>query len=189
MSGFRPQLSSSSLYELVDNVIIYLSSNNLIDKFKLQKAVFYFLWRYSQYKNIDFGLIAQKFDMVPYKYGPYSESVDGEIDTLVSRGFLDRKSESEFKATPKGVSELGKLDADVKFLVDDILNLLSKVDSKTLVFFIYYNPYIPNDVKSYFTSKSEIKEHFKSNKEKYIKVLKDAGIIEKDTAELILSYE
>jgi uncharacterized protein YwgA len=188
--GGQSEISTSSIYSLLDSAIILLSRDMAMDRFKVQKGIFYFFWKYSQYKNIDFELIAKKLDMVPYKYGPYSESVDGEVDALISRGYLSSRTDNSIiyiTATSKGISEFGSLDGDVKALIDgDISRLVNSLDSKTLVFFIYYNPYIPLDVKKYFTSESEIKEHFARNKEKYIKELVQAGVIENSVAEMML---
>lgn len=186
----QAEISTSSIYYLLDSAIILLSKDMAIDRFKVQKGIFYFFWKYSQYKNIEFESVAKKLGMVPYKYGPYSESVDGEVDALISKGYLNSKVDNSvtyISATPKGIKEFGNLDNEIKELIgSDISRLINKLNSKTLVFFIYYNPYMPADVKRYFTSESEIKEHFNRDKKRYVKELIEAGIIDERVAELIL---
>lgn len=183
------RVSLIELYDLLISAIIYLSKDKEIDKFKLQKGVFYFIWKYSNYKNIDFKIIAHKLGIEPNKFGPYSENIDGLVEMLQKKGLISIKEKGGlliFKATENGVKYINLHDDRVKDLLNNIHNLVDKLDAKTLVFFVYYNPYIPQDIKDYFTSKSEIKQEFESKKQQYVEKLKSAGIIDKLGASLIL---
>jgi len=184
------KISLNQLYDLLISAIIYLSKDEEIDKFKLQKGVFYFIWKYSNYKNIDFKLIADKLGIEPNKFGPYSENIDGLAEMLQKKGLISIKERNNsllFKATESGLNYIDLSDMGAKNLLNDIHNLVGKLDPKTLVFFVYYNPYIPSDVKEYFTSKSEIKQEFENKKEQYVEKLKLADIIDDSAASLILS--
>lgn len=180
-------LSLNEIYEKIDKAIIYLSQEKPVDKWKIQKGVFYYLWLDSISNHYDFMEIANKIQIHPDKQGPYSEAIAGEVEMLVRDGFLEvlNPDSREFpvKALPKGISEFRKdINANEEFYLLKIRNILNKLDSYEVVFFIYYNPYIPDSIKKYFISKSEIKERFYLNKDKYIKRLLDSGIIDVLTA-------
>jgi len=57
------------VFDLVDKGIIFCASSNWIDKWKVQKGVFYLLWLMSVYKKIDFLEIVSKAGISPDKQG------------------------------------------------------------------------------------------------------------------------
>ncbi len=176
-------LSLNEIYDKVDKAIIYLSKDKPVDKWKIQKGVFYFLWLDSLNNRNDFMDIANKIQIHPDKQGPYSEAIDGEVGMLIKDGFLEaiKPNNKEFpvKASPTGLSEFIKgINSTEEFCLLKIKNIIDTLDSYEFVFFIYFNPYIPEDIKNHFISKSEIINGFLLNKNKYIKKLLECGIID-----------
>ena len=45
-----------------------------------------------------------------------------------------------------------------KVNLSQIREIFERLNSDEVIFFIYFNPYIPNDIKEYFVSKSEMKK-------------------------------
>ncbi|MFZ3170154.1 MAG: hypothetical protein WA130_21290 [Candidatus Methanoperedens sp.] len=183
--------SLNEIYEKIDKAITYLSQDKPIDKWKIQKSVFYFLWLDSLNNHYDFMEVANKIQIHPDKQGPYSEAIAGEVEMLVRDGFLKAidpySKEFPVKALPKGISEFKKgIDAKEEFCLLKIKNIVNMLDSYEVVFFIYYNPYIPENIKKYFISQSEIKEGFLLKKDKYIKKLLECGLIDDLTANKML---
>ncbi len=184
-------LSLNEIYDKIDKAIIYLSQDKPLDKWKIQKGVFYFLWLDSLNNHYDFMEIANKIQIHPDKQGPYSEAIAGEVEMLVRDGFLkaidSESKEFPVQALPKGISEFKKeIDAKEDFCLLKIKNIVNMLDSYEVVFFIYHNPYIPESIKKHFISNSEIKDGFLLKKDKYIKKLLDCGIIDDLTAKKIL---
>lgn len=184
-------LSLNEIYEKIDKAIIYLSQDKPMDKWKIQKGVFYFLWLDSLNNHYDFMDIANKIQIHPDKHGPYSEAIAGEVEMLVRDGFLNaidpNSKEFPVKASQNGISEFKKeIDVKENFSLLKIKNIVDRLDSYEVVFFIYFNPYIPDNIKSHFISKSEIKEGFLLKKDKYIKKLLECDIIDDLTANKML---
>ena len=65
-------ISINDLYEKIDRAIIFLSENDWMDKWKIQKGVFYFLWLDSINNKYAFRDIANKMQIEPNRQGPYS---------------------------------------------------------------------------------------------------------------------
>jgi len=187
-------ISLNEIYDQIDKVIIYLSQDKPIDKWKIQKGVFYFLWlnsRRNTKKDNKFIEIAKKIQIHPDKQGPYSETIDGEVEMLIRDGFLDVVDPASkalpVKASSKGLSEfLNGIDPKEEFCLSEIKNIFDTLNSYEVLFFIYFNPYIPDDIKEYFISKSEIKEGLEVKKDKYIERLLDCDIIDDLTANKML---
>ncbi len=177
----------NELCDKVDRAIIYLSENEPIDKWKVQKGVFYFLWLDSIDNHYNFIDMAKKIQFSPDKQGPYSEVIAGEEEMLIRDGFLDPiDPESKYlpvKATSEGISEFFPyLSRNEKVHLSQIREIFEKLNSDEVVFFIYFNPYIPDDIKEYFLSKSEMKKSLILQKEKYLTKLLENRIIDEATA-------
>ena len=181
-------ITITELCDKVDRAIIFLAENEPIDKWKVQKGVFYFLWLDSIRNNYDFISVVKKIQFSPDKQGPYSEVIAGEEDMLIQDGFLetlDPESKNlPIKATSKGMSEFyNSLKPDEKVHLSHIRQIFDKLNSDEVVFFIYFNPYIPYEIKNYFVSKSEMKKSLILQKEKYLLKLLKCEIIDQTTAE------
>lgn len=183
-------VSLNEIYDLMDKAIVYLSQNTWLDKWKIQKGIFYYLWLYSVQKGVKFNDIAKKIEIHPDRQGPFSLSIQGEVDSLVRDGFLDvinpEQKTMTVKSSKKGLSEfIGEITEEEEEYLQSIRYLVENLESDEVIFFIYYNPYIPDDIKEYFISKSEIKESLRRNKTKYIERLLSLKIIDNVTAKKI----
>ena len=181
-------LSLTDLCEKVDRAIIFLAENEPIDKWKVQKGIFYFLWLDSIRNRYDFITTVKKIQFSPDKQGPYSEVIAGEEDMLIQDGFLEdldpENKNLPIRATSKGISEFYKhLKPDEKVHLSQIREIFDKLNSDEVIFFIYFNPYIPKEIKEYFVSKSEMKKSLILQKEKYLQKLLKSDIIDQATAE------
>lgn len=179
------------VYELLDRCIIYLTKDSWADKWKVQKGVFYFFWLYSVDKKMDFKEIADKLEIEPDKHGPYGKAIDGEVEGLIKDGFLSVRNPEEkdmlIKSSESGISELlNNLREDEEILLSEVKNLIDRLNSAELLFFVYFNPYIPNEIKHYFTSRSEIIRSLVTNKEKYVKRLLKLKLIDEIAAKKIM---
>lgn len=186
-------LTITDLCDKVDRAIIFLAENEPIDKWKVQKGVFYFLWLDSIRNRYDFVTVAKKIQISPDKQGPYSEVIAGEEDMLIQDGFLealDPESKNlPIKSTSKGISEFySYLKPDEKVHLTQIREIFDKLNSDEVIFFIYFNPYIPNEIKEYFLSKSEMKKSLILQKEKYLSKLLKNDIIDQATAEKMREF-
>src|SRR5271157_1871733 len=183
-------LSLDQVFELIDKVVIYLSQDSWMDKWKIQKGLFYYLWLYSIQQKIDFNEIIRKIEIHPDKQGPYSIAIDGEVESLIKDGYLEVKNPDSkdilIKASRLGRDNyLDDISEEEEAYLSSIKDLVEKLESDQVIFFIYFNPYIPNEIKDYFISKSEIKDNLLRNKDRYIKKLLDTNIIDEITASKI----
>jgi uncharacterized protein YwgA len=184
-------LSLTNAYDKIDKAIIFISQDQPADKWKIQKGVFYFLWLETK-NHEDFIGFAKKIQIHPHKQGPYSETIDGEVEMLIRDGYLeviDPSSKSlPVKASKKGISEiLSDISPEEEFCLQEIKNIVENLNSYEVIFFIYFNPYIPDDIKSYFISKSEIRHTLIDKKDQYIRKLLRSGIIDDFTASKMLN--
>jgi len=184
------KLSLDQIFDLIDKVVIYLSQDNWLDKWKIQKGVFYYLWLYSVQNNLDFKEIAKKIEIHPDKQGPYSIAIDGEVESLVKDGYLTVKNPNSknilIKASDVGRRNyINEIKPNEEIYLSQIKELMEKLDSDQVIFFIYFNPYIPVDIKNFFISKSELKDNFNRNKDRYIQKLLDINIIDEIVANKI----
>lgn len=176
-------MSLKDLYEKVDAAIIYLSQNDWMDKWKIQKGVFYYIWLDSIKNNYNFISIINKLGYVPFKQGPYSEFIDGEVEMLIKDDFLQTKDpESKIlpvKATKSGISEfLTEIQKDEIVYLEDIRKLLESLNSEEVIFFIYFHPFIPKEIKDFFISKSEVRNSLTHKSNQIIKKLMRLEIID-----------
>ena len=87
--------------------------------------------------------------------------IAGEEETLIRDGYLEVLiwKEKPPRLTIKGNSEfLSDLKLDEKVNLSQIREIFERLNSDEVIFFIYFNPYIPNDIKEYFISKSEMEK-------------------------------
>lgn len=178
----------NDLCEKVDRAIIFLAENEPIDKWKVQKGIFYFLWLDSIRNRYDFITTVKKIQFSPDKQGPYSEVIAGEEEMLIQDGFLEaldpENKNLPIKATLKGISEFYPyLKPDERVHLSQIREIFDKLNSDEVIFFIYFNPYIPSEIKEFFVSKSEMKKSLILQKEKYLQKLLKSEIIDQSTAE------
>jgi hypothetical protein len=179
-------------YEQVDRAILFFSKDKWLDKWQVQKGVFYFMWLLSINRKKNFIELANMLGIEPYKQGPFSEAIEGEVEGLVKDKLLEVRNADEknmeVHSSPKGVSEyLRKIPADEGLLLSQVKAIVDKLTPHELVFFIYFNPYIPDEVKQYFISKSEMKSSFESNHDYYLNKLVLKGLIDEFQANRIRS--
>ena len=66
----------------MDAAIVNIASNKSISKLSLQNGIFFYLLSLRQREGYHFMEIANLIDFEPYKLGPFSEFVDGEIEYI-----------------------------------------------------------------------------------------------------------
>jgi hypothetical protein len=178
------KLNISTVGDMVDTAIMHLSINGL-NKTALQKAVFLYLLSISAANNYSFPKIAAIAQFEPYRYGPFSDFIDGEVEILSGDGDLETSDNKNMIKTNK--NKLSKYPVNDKEMniINEILELTDKLSTKEFVFYVYFHPSIPKNIKKYFTENSEIKSDLITNKEKYIKELKRKGVIDDEAADLI----
>lgn len=178
------KLTISTVGDMVDTAIIHLSIHGL-NRTVLQKAVFLYLLSISAANSYSFEKIADIAQFEPYKYGPFSDFIDGEVEILSGDGDLENSGNNDIIKTDK--NKLSKYPVNDKEMniINEILELTDKLNTKEFVFYVYFHPSIPKNIKKYFTQNSEIKSELIKNKEKYIKELKRKGIIDDEAADLI----
>jgi hypothetical protein len=180
----------SEICDKIDRAIVYFADGVWLDQWKIQKAIFYFLWIDSLHYNYDFFEAAKKIAINPDKQGMYSQLIVGSEETLVKDGYLKVKDSSDKKyevtSSDKGKDEiLSGISESERVYLKEIKEILLKLNSKEFMFFVYYNPYINEKIKSYFLSESLMKEQFVQNKDLYLNKLKREGIIDEKGVSLI----
>ena len=180
------------LGDLMDSAIINLASDKPVNALTLQKGIFFYLLSYSRQEGYNFKEIADIIDFEPYKLGPFSEFVNGEIETMEGYGYITvekEKSSIRIRANKKG-KDAYKMDKKQKDIIKNIKFLVENLDPMEITFYIYFNPDIysdtDGDLRKYFISNSEIKEKLESRKEYYVKQLLKKNVIDENTSNLIL---
>ena len=174
--------------DMVDRAILFLTADNKTSMLSLQKGVFLFLYSFAIVEGYDYNELLTMSAFEPYKLGPFSESVDGQVDTLAGYGLIKVGGIGE-KATLVSSSQnlkKYKYEKEELKLLEDVKTLLSTLEPMELTFYIYFNPLIDKSLRDYFTSKSEIKDSLIKNKAAYVKSLLRKKIIDVDTADLIM---
>jgi hypothetical protein len=174
--------------EYVDKAILYFAHKKPIGKLALQKGIFLFLLSVSNKRNYDFMKVASLAGFEPYKLGPFSEFIEGELDMLKGYGKIStvgaqENSMVESKVDPRTEYSFGKEETEI---LDDISLLLNRLDPKELAFYVYYHPAINKEIRKYFTTNSELKPEFEQNKRRFVDKLLRKGILDDDAATLIL---
>ena len=180
------------LGDLMDAAIVNIASNKYISKLSLQKGIFFYLLSLSHREGYNFMEIANLIGFEPYKLGPFSEFVDGEIETLEGYGYISvdkHNSTVLIKSNKKGLYNF-KLDKNNMEIIKNVKFLVETLDPMEITFFIYFNPNIYSSedggIRNFFTSNSEIKDKLEAKKEYYVKQLLKKKVIDENTANLIL---
>jgi len=149
------KLNIITVADMVDTAIMHLSIKG-ITRTVLQKAVFLYLLSMSAAYNYSFKEIASIAQFEPYRYGPFSDFVDGEVETLSRDGYIEISENGNIKANKSKLSEypLNHKEMDI---INNLMELTEKLTPKEFVFYVYFHPSIPKNIKKYFTEKSEIK--------------------------------
>lgn len=176
-----------TLGDLIDRAIIYLTANNEITTLGLQKGIFLYLYSYAVTNGYDFNKVLESAAFEPYRFGPFSDEVLGQAETLAGYGTITGNGTGEkrtFTGTAQNVEKISFGKSEVR-LLENIKNLVKTLESLELTFYIYFNPLIDEGLREHFTSKSEIKESLIRHKETFIRSLLRKGIIDENTADLI----
>jgi len=174
--------------EMVDRAIIHLAQGEEVEKPSLQNGVFLYLLSLSAKRDYDPMKVARMAGFEPFKLGPYSDFLEGELEQL--KGYQEvwvsgDKEDAKVKST-KEVASRYVLDKDEKDTIDNIRFLIGSLTAKQLAFYVYFNPAIDESVRQYFTSKSEIKENLENKKDWYVKKLKNKKVIDDEAADMFI---
>lgn len=177
-----------TLGDLIDRAIVFLTEDNRISTLSLQKGIFLYLYSYAVTNGYDFNKVLESAAFEPFRFGPFSDAVAGQVDTLIGYGVLKGEGTGEsrtFIGIPRS-SKKYNFEKDESRLLMNIKNLVDILEPLELTFYIYFNPLINSSLREYFTSKSEIKDRLANNKESYVKSLMKKGVIDQSTADLIM---
>lgn len=180
-------INLSKLYDTLDAVIVNFCRDEEISELKLQKGIFLFIWQYAERNAEDPMELLKQFQFAPYKEGPFSDYIHGQLEVLGHEGDLQIVKGSngiKLKSSKKSESKYDLKDAE-KRLFDEIRQVVSKTGPKELAFFIYYNPTIPKQLKAFFAFKSEMKDEFRKNKKLYLGSLLRHDLIDEDAYALM----
>jgi len=174
--------------EMIDRAIIHLAQGEEVEKPNLQNGVFLYLLSLSAKRDYDPMKVARMAGFEPFKLGPYSDFLEGELEQL--KGYQEvwvsgDKEDAKVKST-KEVASRYVLDKDEKDIIDNIRFLIGSLTAKQLAFYVYFNPAIDESVRQYFTSKSEIKENLENKKDWYVKKLKNKKVIDDEAADMFI---
>ncbi|MEM0135774.1 MAG: hypothetical protein QXU18_11235 [Thermoplasmatales archaeon] len=184
----REILDIFALGDLIDRAIVFLTARSRVPILSLQKGIFLYLYSYAITKGYDFSKLLKLAAFEPFKYGPFSDMVASQAETLVGDGTIEREGSGErytFIGTFQNLKKYN-FDEDEERLLKNVKNLVETLDPLELTFYIYFNPLIDKSLRKHFTSNSEIKDRLINNKEKYVKSLLKKGVIDDKTADLIL---
>ena len=183
------KLNIFKIGDMVDKAIVHLAEGKEISKLSLQKGVFLYLLSISAKRNYNFKKVAQIAGFEPYKFGPFSEFLEGEVEQL--KGYNEvqisgnREENTKIKSSHEAAAKY-ELEKDEEEIMKNIKFLIDNLTPTELAFYVYFNPAIEEDVREYFTSNSEIKEKLKNERLKYVKSLKNKSVIDNEAADLII---
>jgi len=183
------KLNVFTIGDMVDKAIVHLAQGKEIGKLSLQKGVFLYLLSISAKRNYDFKRVAQIAGFEPYKFGPFSEFLEGELEQLRGYNEVNISGNKEDNAKVKSSQNVAanyKLDKDEREILNNIRFLIDSLTPSELAFYVYFNPAIDESVRDYFTSNSEIKEKLSNERIKYVKSLKNKNVIDDEAADLII---
>ncbi len=173
--------------DMIDKAIVHLADGKELGKLSLQKGVFLYLLSLSTKRNYDFKKVANLAGFEPYKFGPFSEFLEGELEQL--KGYKEVQISGTNEEKVKSFQESSakyKLEEDEMEILANVKFLIENLTPTELAFYVYFNPAIDEDVREYFTSNSEIKEKLKNERMKYVRSLKNKNIIDDEAADLII---
>jgi len=182
------KLDILTIGDMVDKAIVHLALGKEIGKLSLQKGVFLYLLSISAKRNFDFKKVAQMAGFEPYKLGPFSEFIEGELELLKGYNeiYISDNGENAKVKSSQAIASKYKLDKDEEEILKDVKFLIDKLTPLELAFYVYFNPAIKRSIRDYFTSKSEIKEKFEKEKLKYVRALKEKKVIDDEMADMII---
>ena len=165
-------------FDLLDNIeksIIYLTDNNKVEKTKLQKSIFLYLIDFCRINKMNFKEVPEILNFQPYKFGPYSDIITGLVDEMAGYNKIIIQNDESIKS--ENMIDKYNYTNEEKSILNDIKELTKNLSKNEFVFYVYFNPTIPENIKKYFISKSEIKSRLKKDREYYIKRLIKKGVI------------
>lgn len=183
------KLNIYEIGDMVDKAIVHLAEGKEIGKLSLQKGVFLYLLSISAKRNYDFKKVAQIAGFEPYKFGPFSEFIEGDVEQLEGYNEVQISGNREENAKIKsshGAAAKYELEKDEQEIMKNIKFLIENLTPTELAFYVYFNPAIDEGVRDYFTSNSEIKEKLKNERLKYVSSLQNKNVIDKEAADLII---
>lgn len=183
------KLNVFTVGDLVDKAIVHLAQSKEIGKLSLQKGVFLYLLSISAKRNYDFKKVAKIAGFEPYKFGPFSEFLEGEVEQLKGYNEVQVSGNKDENVKIKSTEEAAtnyKLEKDEQEIVKNIRFLIDNLTPTELAFYVYFNPAIDESVRDYFTSNSEIKEKLKNERLRFVRSLKNKNIIDDEAADLII---
>lgn len=174
--------------DMVDKAIIHLASDRELRRLSLQKGVFLYLLSVAARKGYDADKVLNIAGFEPYKYGPFSEFLNGEVEQLGGYGEVrvSGTGESQKVKTVRESLKNYKLDGEEKLLMENIKELVNKLQPMELTFYVYFNPAFDKKIREFFTTKSDIKGRLMQEREKYVNRLIKLNILDDDAANLIL---
>lgn len=89
------------------------------------------------------------YQFIPYRYGPYSFTLNQETDSLIRNGFLEKGTDNRWRLTPIGKGLNLKLPSDVSKDICQIIATYGKLSGQKLTNLVY-------DKYSWFTINSEL---------------------------------
>lgn len=89
------------------------------------------------------------YQFIPYRYGPYSFTLNQETDSLIRNGFLEKGTDNRWRLTPQGESLDVTLPNDVSKDIGQIVEAYGKLSGQKLINLVY-------DKYSWFTINSEL---------------------------------
>lgn len=89
------------------------------------------------------------YQFIPYRYGPYSFTLNQETDSLIRNGFLEKGTDNRWRLTPQGESLDVTLPNDVSKDIGQIVETYGKLSGQKLINLVY-------DKYSWFTINSEL---------------------------------
>lgn len=89
------------------------------------------------------------YQFIPYRYGPYSFTLNQETDSLIRNGFLEKGTDHRWRLTPLGESLDVKLSSDISKDICQIIATYGKLSGQKLTSLVY-------DKYSWFTINSEL---------------------------------
>ncbi|MEM4068119.1 MAG: hypothetical protein QXV17_14805, partial [Candidatus Micrarchaeaceae archaeon] len=166
------------LADVIDRAIVMLTAGGEVDMPRLQKGIFLYLYSYAVAKGYDPGKVLDDAAYEPTEYGPVSDMVSGQAETLVGHGVIDmyRKGKNIIFSGPKEIKEeYLSHDNDEEKLLANVKGLVKALSPLELTFYIFYNPLIDGSIRKKFSPDIKIRELLVNNREKYITKLLKKG--------------
>jgi uncharacterized protein (DUF488 family) len=108
------------------------------------------------------------YQFIPYRYGPYSFTLNQETDSLIRHGFLERRCDNQWKLTELGKKSYIALPSDVSQDICQVATTYGKLSGKKLINLIY-------DKYSWFTINSDFPDRRTAKRPTAEKAIYTAG--------------